>query len=137
MIGYKLVRMKNNRYFSLMNSRHSLEYFMGKSVRPRFGKLFVFSDLKYAVDFLSNFPRSQWNNPWTIIECEYTPSRENIGFVANCTDDYEKFWDRSIVTLDISPEGTVLADEVILKEMIQNESGPEVMIPLNGFQKCV
>jgi hypothetical protein len=120
-IGYKIVRRENGGYYSYIIDREkyfgTVEYKVGEWVEPRdgCGPLAVFETLEDAREFLAG--------PYKHVEsctfkCKYEQSlqQEMRCYSIYFLDPFQRGYLEQCMTLFSAPEGSVLADKVMLLE---------------------
>jgi len=112
MIGYKIVSIQNcfgTPYYASysMYGGSRVFYEVGKEAKPHpgCGPLAVFSTLELACSFSGARCYQAFGDLFAIWKCEYTPSKE-----ISVWSHHSEKWNL--------PEGTVLADSVILLERV-------------------
>lgn len=125
MIYYKVLRRNEDRLFSAIVGRLNgtvqfcLEYIPDEWISPSLGKIFVFSSLDNAIDFVNE----RYTCSFEIWECEVeNPNRSVYSIPYADPHAIIKFWkNEDGLSLKPAPEGTVFCDRVkIIKKVLSN-----------------
>ena len=125
-IVYKIVRPSLGKWISAYRWYRVSYYPVGEVVKPKVGKLFAFSTLKTAKEYLKTY-----RNDRVIFRSEamgVTKASKVIPFCNNDSSVYEEYWKNGIKNLHIAlqqpPIGTVLCDTIKLLKQIKYEIIP-------------
>jgi hypothetical protein len=115
---YKIVRNEDRRLVSpCAVYSWQVEYIPHEWVYAKRGKLFVFSDLYFATQFLHTFKQRDNLQIW---ECE-TTNEELITHVAIAASANEMFWEGKVSSWETTaaPEGTWISPAIKLTERVR------------------
>jgi hypothetical protein len=129
MVGYKVVRVWDNRYWSVFNKTvegefskcllasvpdlYSVEYIINQVVIPSFGPLALFDTIEHAKDFVAE---EGLRKIATIFSCEYTPSPHIDLWIRIRGERVLKRRGK----FNIIPPGTIFASSITLLEEVDD-----------------
>lgn len=107
--GFKVVFAQGNELFSSYEHKGEVKYVVGEVAKPSLGRgpLCVFDNEKYVKRFLHTQINITLSNYHKVYKCKYKRS------------EHTEVWNgESRVNIQYLPQGTILADEVVLTERV-------------------
>ena len=117
---FKVVKMEGEKRVSAVESGDcKLEYLPNTVTKPKRGKIFAFSTLEFAIQFIDQEVTNSYSSSTFQIWKAAGKNPKAIKKICLCPTDDGNFWKNLLVKdmhLGSAPEGTLIVDEIELLE---------------------